>query len=248
MRKITERCFYMSGDHATDRPSLGYVRGDRFSLVVDGGNSPAHWQVMAASLTEAGLPAPDWCAVTHSHWDHVYGLCAMDAQVIACRGTEAQLCRMQTWRWDGQSMHRRLDTGEDILFCHENILKEYADPQTIRVRTADIVFDDRLTLDLGGVHAELLRLPNSHAADSTVVLIPEERVVFLGDITYHDLHHVPECWHLRRRAQLLEALSGLDFAWAVPGHQEVKSRGALFASLEEALAEDAEDGVLMLED
>lgn len=248
MHTITERCFYMSGDHATDRPSLGYVRGDRLSLAVDGGNSPAHWRMMADALTAAKLPQPDVCAVTHSHWDHVYGLCAMNARVYACRETQAQLQRMTAWRWDAASMQARLDAGEDILFCHENILREYDDPGEIRVRTADEVFDDRLTLDLGGVHAELIRLDNSHAPDCVVVYIPEERMIFLGDITYHDLHHVPACWHLHRRQRLIESLRGLDFDWALPGHQEIKSREALFAGLEEALQEDMADGVVLLED
>ena len=248
MHKITERCYYFSGDHETDRPSLGYVRGERLSLAIDGGNSPAHWQQISSELAAAGFPQPRWCAVTHSHWDHVYGLCAMEAQVIACRRTDEQLRRMQGWQWNEDSMALRLETGEDILFCHEHILKEYADPRQIRVRTADLVFDERLTLDLGGVHAELIRLGNSHAEDCVVVYIPEEKVVFLGDITYHDLHHKPECWHLKRREKLIAALAQLDFAWAVPGHQEVKGREAFFTNLEEALAEDAEDGVLMLED
>ena len=248
MKRITDRCWYASGDHATDRPSLGYVRGDRLALAVDGGNSPAHWRQMAALLDAAGLPQPDVCAVTHSHWDHVYGLCAMDSQVFACRRTQAQLERMAGWDWSPEAMQARLDAGEDILFCHENILREYADPREIRVRTADVVFDERLTLDLGGVHAEVLLLENSHAADCVVVHIPEERVVFLGDITYHDLHHVPECWHLRRRSKLVEALEGLDFDWALPGHQEIKSRAELLADLAEGLAEDEADGMLLLDD
>lgn len=248
MHKITDRCYYFSGDHATDRPSLGYVRGDRFALAIDGGNSPAHWQQISAELAAAGLPQPNWCAVTHSHWDHVYGLCAMDATVIACRRTDEQLRRMQRWQWDEASMADRLRTGEDIRFCHDCILKEYADPCAIRVRAADMVFDERLTIDLGGVHAELYRIDNSHAADCVVVYIPEEKVIYLGDITYHDLHHVPECWHLCRREKLLEALHALDFDWAVPGHQEVKGRAAFFANLEEAMAEDTQDGVLLLDD
>lgn len=248
MFSITKRCYYMPGDHATDRPSLGYVRGDRFALAVDGGNSPAHWGLMADAIRALGLSAPDFCAVTHSHWDHVYGLCALDAPVIACRETAAQLDRMAGWDWSEESMARRLATGEDILFCHEHILKEYADPRDIRVRGADVVFDDRLSIDLGGVHAELIRLDNSHAEDCVAAYIPEDKVIYLGDITYHDLHHQPECWHLRRREKLLAALDKLDFAWAVPGHQDVKSRAELFADLAEGLAEDEAEGLLMLDD
>ena len=53
---------------------------------------------------------------------------------------------------------------------------------------------------------------------------------------------------MKRRRRLLEALHALDFDWALPGHQEIKSREALFAGMEEALAEDIADGVMMQED
>ena len=248
LERLTERCWWMAGSGETDRPALGYICGDRMSLMVDGGNSPAHQRLMAEAIAAQGLPAPKLAAVTHDHWDHVLGLCATDALVVACAGTQQRLLRMQGWAWTPEAMADRLRTGEDILFCHENILREYADPQTIRVRTADITFRDRLDIDLGGTQVQLIRLENSHAPDCVIVYAPEERVVYLGDITYMDLHHQPPCWHLQKRAALLAALDRLDFAWAVPAHQAAMERDAFFRDAEAALAQDRAEGTLMLQD
>jgi glyoxylase-like metal-dependent hydrolase (beta-lactamase superfamily II) len=248
LHQLTERCYYLPFSDETDRPALGYVRGERFTFLVDGGNSPDHMALLHRSLEEKGLPKEQLVAITHSHWDHTYGLCATEAPVIACRKAQEQLQIMQQWAWTPEAMQARLDKREDILFCHEFILKEYADPMAIRVRSADIVFEDFLELDLGGVHAQLMHLNNSHSSDCAIVFIPEEGVVYLGDTAYKDLHHVPPCWHLNRRAELMGVLDRLDFQWAVPGHHDACRRDDFFRRMEDIFTEDKASGIPVLPD
>lgn len=237
LNRITDRCYALPFERTGDRPALGYVRGDRISLYVDAGNSAAHAAKMAEAVRAEGLPPAGLAALTHSHWDHTYGLSALSCPTVACRRTQEQLLRMARWQWTLQAMAERLRTHEDILFCHEAILVEYPALDMIRVRPADIVFEDRLTLDLGGVHAELILAENSHANDCVIVHIPEEKVVFLGDICYTDLHHEPECLHRARFETLRTTLSALDFDWAVMGHQETLTRAELFKDMEETLSD-----------
>lgn len=246
--QLTDRCFVLPDDHATDRPALGYVRGDRMNLLIDGGNSPAHAALMRQALTDAGLNPPDLIAVTHSHWDHTYGLCAWDAPVLALRATDEQLRRMSRWRWTEEAMRSRLQTGEDIAFCDENIRAEYADPTAIRVRTADLTTDAALTIDLGGVTAVFEAWPSSHTDDCAVIQVLGQRVIFLGDITYQDLHHVPVCRHASRMDALLRRLEEQPFDWAVTGHQPPMRRVAFFNDLRQTLVEERASGLLFLED
>lgn len=247
LMQLTERCYVLPDDHATDRPALGYVRGDRKSLLIDGGNSPAHAALMRRELEKAGLPLPDIIAVTHSHWDHTYGLCAWEAPVVARPATNAQLHRMAGWSWSDEAMKLRLQTGEDIAFCDENIRLEYADPASIRVRTADWV-TEKACFDLGGVEAVFEAWPSSHTEDCAVIRVPEEAVIFLGDITYQDLHHVPVCRHTARMHALIARLEADAFTWAVPGHQPPMRRDAFFADLHSTLAQERAEGLLFLED
>lgn len=238
LTQITPRCFYLPNDHETDRPCLGYVRGDRFSLMIDAGNSPAHHRLFQNELAAAGLPAPHAIAITHSHWDHTYAMFAAHCPTLVNHKTQEHLQQMSRWAWDLRAMEERLRTREDIRFCHDCILKEYPDLSAIRVVTGDVVYHGSLTLDLGGVHAELLHLENSHADDCTVIHIPEEKLLFLGDITCDDLHHEPRCIHQFRFDALRQSLMELDFTMALEGHYERPcTKEEILASLEEVIAE-----------
>lgn len=238
LRQISQRCYYLPNDHETDRPCLGYVRGDRLSLMIDAGNSPAHHRLFLAELAAAGLAAPDFIAITHSHWDHTYGMCAAQCPTLVNHKTQDHLQQMSRWAWNLPAMEERLRTGEDIRFCHDCIIKEYPQLPAIRVVTGDITYHGSLTLALGGVHAELIHLENSHAADCSIVYVPEEKLVFLGDITCDDLHHTPRCIHLSRYESLRRSLTSLDFTHALEGHYEnLCTRAEIFAAMDETQAE-----------
>ena len=49
LKRLTDRIYYIPNDSKTDRPVLGLICGDKYSLVVDAGNSPTHanefWQM-----------------------------------------------------------------------------------------------------------------------------------------------------------------------------------------------------------
>lgn len=239
LNQITDRCFYMPNDSTADRPCLGYVKGNHGILMIDAGNSPAHHRLFLTEVAAAGLPAPTAVAITHSHWDHTYGMCAATVPTLANHRTQEHLVRMSHWAWTLPAMEERLRTHEDILFCHECILKEYPDLSAIRVIPASLSYHDRKTLELGGVHAELIHLDNSHADDCSIVYIPEEKVVFLGDITCNDLHHQPPCIHRARFEQLRQSLSALDFTYAIDGHcGEIMRKEDVLQNLDASLTDD----------
>lgn len=35
LTKITERVYFLANDQETDRPLLGYIKGDHYSLMID---------------------------------------------------------------------------------------------------------------------------------------------------------------------------------------------------------------------
>ena len=44
LNKLSESIYYLSNQNDKDRPTLGLVCGDQYSLVIDGGNSVQHAQ------------------------------------------------------------------------------------------------------------------------------------------------------------------------------------------------------------
>ena len=75
------------------------------------------------------------------------------------------------------------DTAE--IIAHENTpinLERGADDAALRdVRPPDRTYTDRTTVTLGGKTVELIHSIPSHSDDSTVVVFPDERVVFAVD-------------------------------------------------------------------
>ena len=56
--QTTNRVYYYPYDDAKDRPILGYIRGDDFSVAVDAGHSAEHVAEFYAAIEAEGLPLP----------------------------------------------------------------------------------------------------------------------------------------------------------------------------------------------
>lgn len=235
LKKISERIYYLPSDSETDRPVLGYIRGDRYSLMVDAGNSSNHVDIFNRELTEQGLPLPDYVAITHWHWDHTFGMSAVTGLTIANKSTNEQLKIVKDWSWSDEAMARRLQTGDDIEFCDRCIRLEYTDRSNIDVRTADIEYDRSLGLDLGGVHCILSRITAPHSDDSTVIYIPEEKVLFIGDADCEDFYHNNGKYDKNKLEELIDYLSPLDFTTYVLGHDEPQTKDEVMEYLNDEL-------------
>ena len=147
--KITDRIYVQPPQPYTDRPNVGLIVGDKYTLLFEAGNSEKNVQQIKADLAAQKLPMPDFVAVSHWHWDHTFGLHAWNAVTIAGGKTNRQLKTVSGWEWDDKSMKAREESGEDIVFCNEIIKREYPDRSLIKVKSADISFEDRMTVDLG---------------------------------------------------------------------------------------------------
>ena len=51
-----------------------------------------------------------------------------------------------------------------------------------RFRPADIVFDDAIVVDLGGVHVRVWGVGPTHTRGDTVFFVQEDKVLFAGDV------------------------------------------------------------------
>lgn len=221
LKQLTEHIKYLPACEQGDRPALAYIAGRNRALMVDAGNSPAHAQLFLSALERQGLPAPDYIALTHWNWDHCFGLAALAGTSLCSAETNAKLAEMARWQWDDASMAQRLRDGTEIAFCDQNIKLEYPDRAQIAVRTADIAFSGALCLNLGGLTAQLLPLPNSHAAGSLAVFVPEEKALILGDIICEDFYGSnPPAHDPVKLAGMIEALEALDFEVVLYGHGE----------------------------
>lgn len=171
--KLSERVWYYPYESDRDRPNLGYVRGDNWSLAIDAGHSAAHTEEFYSALKEEGLPLPSLTVLTHWHWDHTFGMHAVNGLCIANRKTNQYLLDFK---------ERILQNGSDFfLDMHETIRREYCNNTPVIVKAADIVFDGELFLDAGNCCIRLFQAESPHTDDSTLVYVIDEKLLFIGD-------------------------------------------------------------------
>jgi glyoxylase-like metal-dependent hydrolase (beta-lactamase superfamily II) len=197
---------------------LGVIAGSRGSLIVDAGNSSAHIDALLLAMAEAGIDPPRFAALTHWHWDHVFGTSRLDIPTCAYAETGRVVAEMATLDWSDEALDERVAAGTEIAFCRDMIKAELPHRSDLVIRTPDILFTDQITIDLGDVHCQLLHVGGDHASDAVVVYVPEDRIVFLGDCFYCDIYAPERRYTLAKFEPLAEALLGLDATCYLAGH------------------------------
>lgn len=184
---ISDHVYWMSPG-APDRPSLCAIVGTEHTLMLDAGASDAHAGLFLDALVAAGVRAPRYVALTHWHWDHVFGIPALDIPVIASKLTYDQMTIQAGYAWTDAALEQRVRSGLEIPFCADNIKLELPEPRNVRIVLPEIVYEDTLTIELGGVTVRMQRVGGDHAADSCVMFIEPDRVLFMGDCLYDALY------------------------------------------------------------
>ena len=149
--------------------------------MLDAGSSAAHARSFLDGVRELGVEPPRLVALTHSHWDHVFGAAELDALVVTHVGTAAYLADAAKLDWSDEALEQRLTAGEVTQFHVDNVRQELPAPRDVRIARADIVFRDSLTFDLGDVTVRVRHEENDHTDDGSVMFVDPDRVLFVGD-------------------------------------------------------------------
>ena len=173
--RLTERIWVYPYEEERDRPNLSYIRGDRWSLAVDAGHSDKHVREFYQALENVGLPLPELTVLTHWHWDHTFGMHAVHGLCLANERTNLYL----------SDFRAKLEKEGPAFFLsmHESIRREYLNGKPVVVTPADLVFRREILLDAGNCPVRVFRAEAPHTDDSTLVEIPDEKVLILGDCT-----------------------------------------------------------------
>lgn len=235
LNKLSDRVYYLPAEERTDRPNLGYIRGDRYSLAVDAGNSSDHVDKFYRELRELGLRLPDFTVITHWHWDHTFGMHSVSGKTVAGHLTNAKLNEMQKWEWTDEAMEMRLQSGEDIEICDRCIKLEYPDRNKIKIVRAEIEFNGAISIDLGGIHCEIREFIATHSDDSVLVHVPEERVAFIGDAEGTDDYQNQGEYDKTKLKEMIRVLEKIDANIIILGHDGPQSKLETLSYLKDQL-------------
>ncbi|MGG1400692.1 MBL fold metallo-hydrolase [Bacillus salipaludis] len=211
IEKIGKRFWYITPISETDRPILGMVVGDHKTLMIDAGNSENHAQYFLAELSKRQVPNPDIVVLTHWHWDHIFGLPALTNTVsLSSKETKEEMEKFIHLSWSDEAIDARVKEGTEIEFCAKAIKQEYTDHRDITIVLPDVIFENQVEIDLGGVTCIVQQVGGDHASDSVIVYIKEEKILFLGDCIYPDIFSEKENYTIKKTLQLLDRLETFD--------------------------------------
>ena len=230
LSQITEHVYWMSPGQP-DRPSLAAVVGSRETLMLDAGASAAHIRLFLDALAAVEVALPKSVALTHWHWDHVFGAAALGVPVIASAATTAQLAVLAGYDWSDAAIDARVAAGTEIDMCANDIKVELPAPRKVRIVPPTIVFDSTLQLHLGDVTVIIQQVGGDHAADSCVMYVPEDRVLFLGDCLYEAIYAPVRHYTPDKLLPMLNAVTAFDADHYIEGHTETVMPKAEFDDL-----------------
>jgi glyoxylase-like metal-dependent hydrolase (beta-lactamase superfamily II) len=220
LHRISDHVYWMKPD-VPDRPSLCAVVGKNLTVMLDGAASKAHARLFLDALTAEKVRLPDYVVLTHWHWDHVFGLAEIGRPVMAQRETAARLETLSHYDWQDSALDERVLTGEEAVFCADNIKLELPAPRDVQIRQADIVFDTTLQLRLGDVTCQIEHVGGDHAADSSVIYVMPDKLLFLGDCLYYAMYAPVHHHTTRNMFPLLDKLLAYDAEFYVEGHSDM---------------------------
>ena len=197
-------------------PNVGIVEGSDRVLVVDVGMGPVNGARVLAAAREIAGSRPLVVTTTHFHPEHAFGLQSF-------RGEAHSVCnraQLDELRAKGEAYVGMFRTfGPNVARALEGVeLVEH-----------DEVYDgDSTDVELGGRTVQLLTRGLAHTRGDQVVFLPEERVLFTGDLVESRIFPIypwfpPDDADVSgsRWIDVLSWLESLDAALVVPGHGEV---------------------------
>ncbi|MEK5147169.1 MBL fold metallo-hydrolase [Psychrobacillus sp. FSL K6-4615] len=184
LNKLSNTIYYLSNQDNNERPTLGLVCGDSYSLIIDSGNSPQHAKDFLLEIEKLNVPPVKYVVITHAHWDHFLGMNEFDATVIVNSQTNEIIKEWQSFSYDDRSLKSYVNTNQMSAMCMNIVQTDMPNRDSFKLKSPDVIFEKTLTIDLGNKVCILEKIKNTHSEDSTVIYIPDEKVVFLGDCAY----------------------------------------------------------------
>lgn len=227
LSKLTKRIFYLEHEPEVDRPMLAYIKGDKFSLAIDAGYSASHVKDFYKAVESEQFKKPDFTVITHWHYDHTFGMHAINGISIAHVKTNEFLKNQQKQTADPNYI-------ETLKKEDSHFKKEYWGQDKLNIVLSDITFSDKMTLDLGGITACIFHTISPHSEDTVCVYIPEEKVLFLGDSTSEDFFNNSYMDKDKLRS-LMQMIQSSDCEYCILSHCEPLNKEGLLCYLKSIL-------------
>ena len=158
---------------------------------------------------------------THHNGDHCWGNQLFSgAEIIGHRQCVAHFGKEQPLAMQALKEAAQAQPEDSPLASFGRALQAW-DFRDIELTPPTRVIDERLDLELDGIPVELLYVGPAHTAGDVIVHLPEQRIVFTGDVLFRQC--TPIGWEgtFDRWCEALDRIVALQPEHVIPGHGPV---------------------------
>lgn len=185
-------------------PNTGVIIGDNSVMIVEAQATPRLARKVIEKLREVTTKPISHLVMTHYHAVRVLGASAYGAPTVIM-GEKARAMVVERGQEDWDSEFARFPR---LFQGHEEIPGLTWPTET---------FSDRMTVYLGKRRVDLMHLGRAHTAGDIVAYVPDQNVMFTGDIVeYHSACYCGD-GHFADWPQTLEAIRAFDLDAIAPG-------------------------------
>jgi glyoxylase-like metal-dependent hydrolase (beta-lactamase superfamily II) len=151
--------------------NAGFVVTDDGVVVIDALGTPALGQALLEAIGSVTRKPLKRVILTHYHADHFYGL-----EPLKGAGADVWAHRAALEYLESGEARRRLEQRSRDLFPWVE--------ESMQIVRADRWLDEHASFELGGIKFEIHHLGPAHSPEDVIVVVPQEGVVFSGDILF----------------------------------------------------------------
>ena len=209
-KQITDNVYIIPDNRISLVPNIGIIVGKESIMVVDTGMGPRNAEVVLQEVRKISDLPVAYLAVTHFHPEH-----GMGAQSFP---TETRIIVPQAQKLE------LAEKGESYIEFFSGMSPEISELLSdVKLVSADITFENEMSVDLGGLIVKLLYFHAAHTRGDMFIYIPGQKLLFGGDIIVD--RFFPIMPHADSSAlgwmESLKKLKALKPEIVVPGHGAV---------------------------
>ncbi|MFD5145170.1 MBL fold metallo-hydrolase [Streptomyces sp. NPDC058401] len=202
---------YVQPDGGWCLNNAGFVTGGGRTLLVDTAATERRALALRAAVLAAGAPLPRTVVNTHHHGDHTYGngVFAPEALVLGHENARSE----------------QIAAGRQL-----ELIWPATDFGALDLTAPDLTYRDRMTVYVGETEVRVLHPGVAHTTGDSIVWLPEQRIVFTGDLVFAEGTPFLAMGSLAGSLRALELLRSLGAETVVPGHGPLTDPGAYEAT------------------
>jgi glyoxylase-like metal-dependent hydrolase (beta-lactamase superfamily II) len=232
---------YTRGLHDVGDGLYAYLQPDggwgwsNAGLIVDGESSLLVDTLFDLNLTgemldemRRGVPQAgtiDTLVNTHANGDHTWGNQLVGgARIVASKQTAEEMMELPPSVLESlpELAPQMGPTGEFML----QIFGKF-DFAGIELTPPTETFDGNFDLRVGAKDVQLLEVGPAHTRGDTLIFVPDDRVLFSGDILFHGGHPIVWAGPISNWVGACDRILGMDVDVIVPGHGPLADKNAI---------------------